>query len=306
MTTQSSSTFRAAVVTEPGEPDAIEYVDLPVLPLEPGQVRVAVAAATVNPVDLVVRGGVLHQIGLIHQPHHTGLGWDFAGTVLEAADDVHLAPGTRVAGLVGGFDRDFGTYAEQLVLPATDVAVVPDGLDLVDAATVTLNALTAAQLVDILGDGEGRTLLVTGAAGAVGAYVVTFALERGWKVTGLARATDEEFVRGLGAAVITDPTGGWDAVADPAVLQERAVALARDGGRFVGVQSGAVPESERGVDVRAVRGQPDGARTVGLLERTASGELPARVAAVLPLSEAAEAHRAVAKGGVRGRYVLVP
>ena len=306
MTTKSSTTFRAAVVTEPGEPDAIEYVDLPVLPLEPGQVRVAVAAATVNPVDLVVRGGFLHEIGLIRQPHHTGLGWDFAGTVLEAADDVDLSPGTRVAGLVGGFDRDFGTYAEQLVLPATDVAVVPDGLDLVDAATVTLNALTAAQLVDILGDGEGRTLLVTGAAGAVGAYVVTFARERGWKVTGLARATDEAFVRGLGAEVITEPTGGWDAVADPAVLQERAVALVRDGGRFVGVQSGAVPESERGVDVRAVAVQPDGARTVGLLERTASGELPARVAAVLPLSEAAEAHRVVAKGGVRGRYVLVP
>jgi NADPH:quinone reductase-like Zn-dependent oxidoreductase len=301
-----TTTFRAAVVIKPGEPDAIEYVDVPVAPLEPGQVRVAVAAATVNPVDLVVRGGLLHELGLIRRPHHTGLGWDFAGTVLEAASDVDLAPGTRVAGLIGGFDRDFGTYAEQVVLPASDVAVVPDGLDLVDAATVPLNALTAAQLVDLLGDGEGRTLLVTGAAGAVGGYVLPFALERGWRVTGLARATDAEFVRRLGAEVITEPTGAWDAVADPAVLQEQAVALVRDGGQFVGVQSGAVPASERGVDVRAVAVQPDGARTVGLLERTASGELPARVAAILPLDHAAEAHRAVAKGGVRGRYVLTP
>jgi NADPH:quinone reductase-like Zn-dependent oxidoreductase len=302
----TTTTFRAAVVIEPGEPDAIEYVDVPVVALAPGQVRVAVAAATVNPVDLVVRAGVLHGFGLINQPEHTGLGWDFSGTVLEAAPDVDLAPGTRVAGLVGGFDRDFGTYAEQVVLPATDVAVVPDGLDLVEAATVPLNALTAAQLVDILGDGEGRTLLVTGAAGAVGGYVVPFAIERGWRVTGLARATDADFVRGLGAEVITEPSGGWDAVADPAVLQEQAVALVRDGGRFVGVQSSMVPASERGVDVRAVGVEPDGARTVGLLERTASGELPARVAAVLPLSEAADAHRALAKGGVRGRYVLVP
>jgi NADPH:quinone reductase-like Zn-dependent oxidoreductase len=301
-----TNTFRAAVVVNPGEPDAIELIDVPVVALAPGQVRVAVAAATVNPVDLVVRAGVLHGFGLIDQPEHTGLGWDFSGTVLEAATDVDLAPGTRVAGLVGGFDRDFGTYAEQVVLPAADVAVVPEGLDLVDAATVPLNALTAAQLVDILGDGEGRTLLVTGAAGAVGAYVVPFALERGWRVTGLARPSDEEFVRGLGAELITEPTGGWDAVADPAVLQERAVALVRDGGRFVGVQSSMVPASERGVDVRAVAVHPDGARTVGLLERTASGELPARVAAVLPLSEAADAHRALAKGGVRGRYVLVP
>jgi NADPH:quinone reductase-like Zn-dependent oxidoreductase len=308
MTTDNSqpTTFRAAVVTTPGEPDAIDHVDVPVRPLEPGQVRVAVAAATVNPVDLVTRAGILHGIGLIHQPEHTGLGWDFAGTVLESAPDVYLAPGTRVAGLVGGFDRDFGTYAEQVVLPAADVAVVPDGLDLVEAATVPLNALTAAQLVDILGDGEGRTLLVTGAAGAVGAYVVTFALEHGWKVTGLARETDTEFVRGLGADVITEATGGWDAVADPAVLQEQGVALVKDGGLFVGVQSAMVPASDRGVRTTAVGVVPDGARTVGLLERTASGELPARVAGVLPLREAADAHRAVAEGGVRGRYVLVP
>ena len=80
----TSTTFRAAVVTKPGEPDAISVLDLPVPALEPGQVRVAVAAATVNPVDVLVRQGVLHQAGVINQPEHTGLGWDFAGTVLEA------------------------------------------------------------------------------------------------------------------------------------------------------------------------------------------------------------------------------
>jgi NADPH:quinone reductase-like Zn-dependent oxidoreductase len=301
-----SSTFRAAVVTEPGRPDAVSVVDLPVVPLGPGQVRVAVAAATVNPVDVLVRDGVLHQAGVINQPEHTGLGWDFAGTVLEAGPDVGLAPGARVAGLVAGLDRDFGTYAEQLVLPAADVAVVPDRLDLVEAATVPLNALTALQLVDILGDGDGHSLLVTGAAGAVGGYVVPLALERGWRVTGLARAADEEFVRGLGADFTAEPTTGWDAVADGAVLQQEAVALVRDGGRFVGVQPSFPPMAERGVSIEAVSVAPDGAALTGLLERTASGELPARVAEVLPLDRVDDAHGAVAKGGVRGRYVLVP
>jgi NADPH:quinone reductase-like Zn-dependent oxidoreductase len=301
-----TSTFRAAVVTKPGEPDPISVLDLPVAPLEPAQVRVAVAAATVNPVDVAVRSGVLHQAGVINQPEHTGLGWDFAGTVVEAGPGVGLAPGTRVAGLVGGLDRDFGTYAEQLVLPAADVAVVPDGLDLVEAATVPLNALTALQLVEILGDGEGRSLLVTGAAGAVGGYVVPFAIDRGWQVTGLARAADEEFVRGLGAEFTSEPTTGWDAVADGAVLQQEAVALVRDGGLFVGVQPSVPPAAERGVEIRAVGVVPDGAALAGLLDRTAHGELPARVAEVLPLDRVDEAHAAVAKGGVRGRYVLQP
>jgi NADPH:quinone reductase-like Zn-dependent oxidoreductase len=301
-----STTFRAAVVIEPGATQAIGIIDVPVVALEPGQVRVAVAAATVNPVDVAVRDGVLHRAGVINQPDHTGLGWDFAGTVLESGPGVDLAPGTRVAGLVGGLDRDFGTYAEQVVLPAADVAVVPDDLDLVAAATVPLNALTAAQLVDLLGDGDGGSLLVTGAAGAVGGYVVPLALERGWRVTGLARAADEEFVRGLGADFIAEATGGWDAVADGAVLQDQAVALARDGGRFVGVQPSFPPAAERGVQIQAVDVVPDGARLAGLLARTAGGQLPARVAEVLPLDRFGEAHAAVAKGGVRGRYVLTP
>jgi hypothetical protein len=144
-------------------------------------------------------------------------------------------------------------------------ALVPDSLDLVTAATVPLNGLAAAQLVDLLGDGGGRSLLVTGAAGAVGGYVVSLAQDRGWRVTGLARAEDETFVRGLGADFTTAAAPGWDAVADGAVLQEQGVALVRDGGLFVGVQPGAAPAEERGVTVRVVVTQPDGARLAQLL-----------------------------------------
>jgi NADPH:quinone reductase-like Zn-dependent oxidoreductase len=301
-----STTFRTAVVRTPGGPDSIEIIDVPVVEPGPGQVRVEIAAATVNPVDLALAAGVFHRLGLIHQPDHTGLGWDFAGTVTAAGPDVDLPVGSRVAGLVGGFDRDFGTYAEQLVVPARDTALVPDGLDLVTAATVPLNGLAAAQGVDLLGDGGGRSLLVTGAAGAVGGYVVTLAQDRGWRVTGLARAKDEKFVRGLGADFTADAAPGWDAVADGAVLQEQGVALVRDGGLFVGMQPGAAPEEVRGVTVRVVVAQPDGARLAQLLDATASGHLPARVHAVVPLDQVAATHRAVAKGGVRGRYVLQP
>ena len=301
-----ATTFRAAVVRTPSGPESIEMVDVPVVEPGPGQVRVEIAGAAVNPVDLALAAGLFHELGLIDQPAHTGLGWDFAGTVTAAGPGVDLPVGSRVAGLVAGFDRAVGTYAEQLVVAAGDTALVPDGLDLTTAATVPLNGLAAAQVVDLLGDGRGRNLLVTGAAGALGGYAVPLAQDRGWRVTGLARTEDEEFVRSLGGDFTARATPGWDAVADAAVLQEQGVALVRDGGLFVGVRPGAGPAEERGITVRVLVSEPDGARLAQLLEATASGHLPARVHAVVPLDQAAAAHRAVAKGGVRGRYVLHP
>ncbi len=146
----NTSTFRAAVVRTPGGPDSIEIIDAPGLEPGPGEVRVEIAAAPVNPVDLGVAGGLFHALGLVNQPEHTGLGWDFAGTVVATGIDVDLTVGTQVAGMIPGFDRDFGTYAEQLVVPVADLAVVPDGLDLVAASTVPLNGLAAAQIVDLL------------------------------------------------------------------------------------------------------------------------------------------------------------
>jgi NADPH:quinone reductase-like Zn-dependent oxidoreductase len=301
-----STTFRTAVVRTPGGPGSIEIIDVPVIEPGPGQVRVDIAGAAVNPVDLALVAGVFHARGLIDQPDHTGLGWDFAGTVTAVAPDVDIPVGSRVAGLVAGFDRDFGTYAEQLVVPERDTALVPDGLGLAAAATVPLNGLAAAQVDDLLGEGEGRRLLVTGAAGAVGGYVIPLARDRGWRVTGLARRTDEGLVRSLGAEFTARAAPGWDAVADGAALQEQGLALVRDGGLFVGVQPGAAPAEERGVTVRVVVTEPDGARLVQLLAATASGHLRARVHAVVPLDQVAAAHRAVARGGVRGRYVLQP
>ncbi|MGC4950402.1 zinc-binding dehydrogenase [Streptomyces sp. DT224] len=301
-------TSRRAVVRVPSGPESIETVEAPVAEPGPKEIRVRIAAAAVNPVDLGVAAGVFHRLGMVDQPHWTGLGWDFSGTVEAAGPDAGLPAGTRVAGFLDGFDRDHGSHAEHVVVPAANVAVVPDAVDLVAAATVPLNATAAAQAVDLLGEApsDARRLLVTGAAGAVGAYAAVLAQERGWQVTGLARAADEPFVRGLGAGFTTEPGQGWDAVADAGALQETALRAVRDGGRFVGVQPAARLPEERGITVEVVFARPDGPLLAGLLARVAAGELPARVHAVVSLDQAADAYRAMAQGRIRGRIVLVP
>jgi len=298
--------MRAIVVRTPGGPEALELVELPTPEPGPGEVRIAVAGAAVNPVDVSTRDGVFHQHGFVSQPDHVGLGWDVAGTVSAVGAGVPFAVGDRVAAMVGGVDRSFGPYAEELVLPATEVAPAPDGLDLVDAASVPLNSVTATQALDLLGSADGRSLLVTAAAGGVGGYAVQLAAERGWQVTGLARSSDEAFVRERGASFAAELGGSFDAALDPANLGAPALAVVRDGGHYVGTLPMTVPPAERGVTAEAVQVQTDATTLADVLIRAAAGELPARVHSTMPLGQAADAHRLFTKGGLRGRIVLVP
>ena len=198
--------------------------------------------------------------------------------------------------------------AKELVTSAADIATVPDGLDLIKAATVPLNGLAAVQIFDLLGDAPvgANRLLVTGAAGAVGGYLLALAQERGWNVTGLARTEDETFVHSLGAAFTDRAEPGWDAVVDLAAQRQQALDLVRDGGNYVGVRPGAEPTAERDITVTVLITHPDGPRLADLLSRAATGTLPTRIHSVLPLDQAADAHRTMAKGGVRGRIVLTP
>ena len=272
-----------------------------------GEIRLRVEAATVNPVDATVLSGAY--AAMITQQGPVGLGWDAAGTVSAvgagvAASHPDLVLGARVAALSGSFDKALGALAEELVVPADDVAVVPEGLGLVEAATVPLNTLTAHQALDLLGEPSG-TLLVTGAAGAVGGYAVPLAVARGWEVVGLARESDRAFVEGAGAKLVTSLDGVTvDGVLDAAALREAALGAVRDGGRFASV-TGPLP-TERGVEVLLVGVQPDGARLADLLARTVAGVLPVRLDRTVPFDEADAAFARLAESGVRGRVVLVP
>lgn len=296
--------MRAAVVTSFGGPEAVRVVESEVPEPGAGQVRIKVAASALNPVDAAVREGVFGGAGQV-----IGLGWDVAGTVDAAGPATAWSAGDAVVALDHGMVKPLGAHAEYVVVPADAVARAPRTAGAAHAATLPLNALTAAQALDLLAVPEGGSLLVTGAAGAVGGYAVQLAAHRGTAVTALAREDDEELVRSLGAARFT---GGavrarsFDAVLDAAVLGERALAWVRDGGAYAGVIPHAEPAPERGVRVAAVEVAADGARLAELVRLVDEGVLTLRVAETYPLADVVKAHARLAEGGVRGRLVLVP
>ncbi|WP_369261118.1 NADP-dependent oxidoreductase [Streptomyces sp. R35] len=296
--------MRAAVVTGFGGPDAVEIVEVAVP--EPGarQVRIKVAAAALNPVDAGVRAGVFGGAG-----KRLGLGWDVAGTVDAPGVATGWSVGDEVVALAYGTAKSLGTHADYVVVDADAVAKAPASVDVVHAATLPLNALTAAQALDALGLEAGQSLVVTGAAGAVGGYAVQLAVHRGLSVTALAREGDEELVRSLGSARFVSgavAAGSVDGVLDAALLGEAALEWVRDGGAFVGVIPGAHPASVRGVRTGAVEVAPDGARLAELAALVDEEVLTLRVAETYALDEAAKAHARLAEGGLRGRLVLQP
>ncbi|MFF2328558.1 MULTISPECIES: NADP-dependent oxidoreductase [unclassified Streptomyces] len=308
--------MRAVAARGYGGPEMLELVTVrPPVP-GPGQVRIRVEAATVNPVDLVTRSGALVEAGLMAAREFTGIGWDAAGVVDRLGAGVTaFAPGQRVIGLRDLLDVSLGAYAEYLVLDATAVAPAPPGVCAPAAATLPLNGLTAFQALDLLDLATGDTVLVTGATGAVGGFAVELAARRGLRVIAQVGAADEEFARSIGAEWTVDRDaadlaadvrhlvpGGSDGALDTAGLGIRALAAVRTGGAFATVVGGSAPLPLRGIRIHQHWISADGA---ALAELAAMG-LTLRVADVLPLERAAEAHNRLAAGGIRGRLVLVP
>ena len=126
------TTHRAAVVRRPSGPESVEIVHVPIAEPGPGEVRVRVAAAAVNPVDLGVAEGFFHQLGLVDQPDHTGLGWDLAGVVDRVGPGrSDLAVGDRVFGFVPLMPPVHeGTFAEYVAGSGVVLAPIPAGVSI--------------------------------------------------------------------------------------------------------------------------------------------------------------------------------
>ncbi|MGW5263106.1 zinc-binding dehydrogenase [Microbispora sp. NPDC004025] len=298
---------------------AVRVVETPDPEPGPGQVRIRVEAAAVNPIDLITASGALPDYGLTPRLEAYALGWDVAGVVDRAGAGVTaLRSGERVIGLSDRLTDRPKAQSDLVVLDETAVAPAPAGVAAPEASTLPLNALTAVQALDLAGLDKGETLLVTGAAGGLGGYLVELATARGIRVAAVSAPGDEPLVRGFGAewfiprgadlaaTVRAVVPGGVDSVVDAAVAGLPALDAVRNGGAFVAVAAGQAPLPLRGIRVSTVFVRADADQLFDVTKLAEAGLLTTRVAGTYPLERAAEAYERLRGGGLRGRLVLLP
>jgi NADPH2:quinone reductase len=313
--------IRAYALPGPGAPPG--WRELPCPRPRPGEILVRVAVAALNPVDVAIASGRLHD-GFRYQ-YPVTLGRDFAGTVVAAGSAAsRFAVGDEVFGWVPIARPTIhaGAFAEYIAI-REDVAIArrPAGLDRATAAALPLSAAAAHTALDAVRPRPGAVLLVAGATGGVGRHTVALAARAGATVIATGRPDDEPSLRALGAdqvvghdaaaaaAVTARHPGGIDGlvylVAPPTGFAALA-ALVGPGGRIATTVHAADAEAlaARGIAAVNVRA-PDAPELVALLGRlTVEGVLSPAIDRVLEAAALGDGLARLATGRTRGKLIV--
>lgn len=282
--------------------DKLAVQGIPATDPGPGQVQVAVEAASINGIDAAVAAGYLWD--MLPAAFPVVLGRDVGGSVAAAGQGVTgFAPGDRVAGVITGMTLGAGTIAGLVTVDAGILTARPAGVSSVQAAGAGLAAVTAHDLIAALALTEANVVLVSGATGGVGAYAVQMASAGGALVLATARPGEaSDFVRGLGADAAIDYTGdlaaavraaapeGVTAVVHAAGDVAALAALLNPDGRLVSALGATGEQAGRdGITVTGVMAVAEPEKFAALLAGVAAGTLRVPVARSYPLDQATQA-----------------
>jgi NADPH:quinone reductase-like Zn-dependent oxidoreductase len=306
-----TDTYRAIAFSEFGDSGVLKLVEREIPEPGPGQVRVAVRAASVNPIDWKIRSGGMAAVYPTVFPAVPG--GDVAGVIDAVGEDVSaFAVGDEVLG------SGIGGYAEIVLAEPAKLTRKPEALSWEQAAALPVAVTTAYRALNLLKLGEGETLLIDGAAGGVGTVAVQLAVARGLTVIGTASEANHDYLRSLGAVPVRYGEGladrvrtvapqGVDATFDASGRGSLATLVELTGGPERVVTIAAPDAAEHGVHFTS--GRPEESVPGALAEGAAlaaEGKLELPVARVYPLAEAGAAQDESEAGHVRGKLVLVP
>ena len=312
--------MHAIVFETYGDPDVLHLRKVALPEPGPGEVRVAVFAAGTNPVDTSSRRG--SSWAGIRAPATPGS--DASGVIDAVGPGVtQFAPGDEVFYMARFRNNPCGTYAEYHVVEAALIAPKPRTLSHVQAAALPLAAGTAYEtIVRRLALTQGEWVLLYGAAGGVGTFALQFAVAQGAQVIAVARASHHALLQELGAVACLDYTTQnvlreaeakagrkLDAVVDLVGGETIAQSLGvvRPYGRvasIVGVQGDLDLLLDLNITFHGILVHPDQRRLEILNALVSSGVLRPIIDQVLPLQEAAQAHRRLESGHGQGKIVL--
>lgn len=306
-----TDTYRAIAFTEYGDSGVLKLVEREVPEPGPGQVRIAVRAASVNPIDWKIRSGGMAAVYPATFPAIPG--GDIAGVVDAVGENVSaFAVGDEVLG------SGIGGYAEIVLADPANLTRKPETLSWERAAALPAVVTTAYRALNLLKLSEGETLLIDGAAGGVGTVAVQLAVARGLTVIGTASEANHDYLRSLGAVPVRYGDGladqvrtaapqGVDATFDASGRGSLATLVELTGGPDRVITIAAPDAADHGVHFTSGRAEESvpGALAEGVA-LAAEGKLELPVARVYPLAEAGAAQDESEAGHVRGKLILVP
>ncbi|MBN6149178.1 NADP-dependent oxidoreductase [Xanthomonas sp. AmX2] len=332
-----ANTMKAIRIHRFGGPEVLRYEDVPKPVPGPGEVRVRVHAAGINPPDWYLRDGyqMLPPDWRPQVPLPVIPGSDVSGVVEAVAEGVQgFAVGDAVFGMIRfpSYGGSFG-YAEYVCAPASDLALTPPGVDHVHAAAAPMAALTAWQFLIELGHDvanpfqpqphrpvplAGKTVLVNGAAGGVGHVAVQLARWKGARVIAVASGKHEAFLRDLGAERFVDytRTPPEDVVQDLDLVLDtlggpstgRFLRTLKPGGALFPVFPLGFSDAEKaaalGVTVSMTQVRSNGSQLAQLGALLAAGTVRIAIDSTFALADARAAHARAAAGHVQGKIVL--
>lgn len=304
--------MKAVQIHEFGGPEVLRYEDAPDPQIASDEVLAKVYATGVNPIDWKIRKG--YRKG--HVPLPLILGWDFSGVVEAVGANVtNFKKGDAVFGRPDPSRN--GTYAEYVAVKADQIALKPQKSDHIHTAAVPLAGLTAWQGVIELGALQsGQKILITGAAGGVGTYAVQFAKWKGAHVVGTASKENEAYLKDLGTDEVIDyhKQGYEQELKDLDVIfdtiggegQNKLIPALKKGGILVSTVGITDQDKlkEAGIQGKSFMAQSKPEDLKQLARLIDDGQLKIIVSKVLPLDQAAEAHRLSEQGHTKGKIVL--